>query len=200
MQQILVIRGGEVFDTHEEYVQFLQDKKITLEDIRFNDWKKTLGEKLGENYDVLLPQMPNNYFAQFSEWKIIFEKIVHLLDDGVILIGTSLGGIFLAKYLSENNFPKTIKAIFLLAPPYSTRADSPLGDFILTNDLSQLAQKSDRIFIYQSKDDQVVPFSDCEKYMKLLSNAKLKVFTDRGHFRLKEFPEIIEDLKLISKD
>ena len=197
MQQILFIRGGEVFDTHEEYIQFLIDKKLTLEDLRFQDWKKNLGDKLGENYDVLLPQMPNNYFAHFSEWKIWFEKIVSQLSDGVILIGSSLGGIFLLKYLSEHKIPKSIKATFFVAAPYKNEENGSLGDFRLTQDFSQLIGQAGKIYLYHSQDDPVVPFSDFLDLKNALPQAKTRVFTDRGHFRLKEFPEIIEDLKLV---
>lgn len=39
--------------------------------------------------------MPNSNNAHYQEWKIIFDKIVTLLDEDVIFISHSLGGIFL---------------------------------------------------------------------------------------------------------
>jgi hypothetical protein len=57
--------------------------------------------------------MPNPMNARYNEWKILFKKIVLLLDDNVILIGHSLGAIFLVKYLSENKFPKKNSGNFI---------------------------------------------------------------------------------------
>ncbi len=62
--------------------------------------------------------MPNKTNAQFEEWKIWFEKFIPFLNDGVILVGHSLGGVFLAKYLSENKFPKKIGGVFLVSAVY----------------------------------------------------------------------------------
>ena len=65
-----------------------------------------LDKVLGGGYEVLIPQMPNSQNARYSEWKILFEKIISILDDEIILIGHSLGGIFLVKYFSENDYAK----------------------------------------------------------------------------------------------
>lgn len=62
--------------------------------------------------------MPNGNNAQYIEWKIWFERLLPFLNDGVILIGHSLGGIFLAKYLSENNFSIKVRAAILIAAPF----------------------------------------------------------------------------------
>ncbi len=52
-KQILVIHGGNVFDTHDEYVLYLKNKEVSLEKLRFKDWKRNLSEVLGTTYDVL---------------------------------------------------------------------------------------------------------------------------------------------------
>ncbi len=87
---------------------------------------------LGNKFDVLLPKMPNPSNAKYNEWKIIFNKISKLLEKNVILIGHSLGAIFLIKYLSENKFPKKILATLLISPPYDDDGmEESLGDFYL---------------------------------------------------------------------
>ena len=93
-QQILVIHGGNAFDTYAEYLDNLKIKEVTLEKIRARDWKRTLADKLGQDYDVISPMMPNGQNAKYIEWKIWFEKIFSLFDDGAILIGHSLGASF----------------------------------------------------------------------------------------------------------
>lgn len=101
----------------------------------------------------------------------------------------------MAKYLSENEYPKKIKAVFLVAPPYNTKDIHPLVDFILSTSLNKFSKQAKEIFIYHSKDDQVVPFSNCLDYQKDLPEAYIKVFEDRQHFNQESFPEIVEDIK-----
>lgn len=197
-KQIVVIHGGSAFDTYEEFLQYLGGKEVTLEKLKAKGWKQYLGEVLGNEYDVLTPQMPNSQNAKYLEWKIWFEKIIPLLDESVVLIGHSLGGIFIVKYLSENIFPKKIKATFLVGTPYTTKDDHPLADFIISNDLNSLEKQAGKIFIYHSKDDKVVKYKNCEAFQKSLPNAFIRTFENRGHFNDETFPEIVEDIKKVS--
>lgn len=191
-KQVVVIHGGDSFNTYEEYLKDLKKSKITLEGLR-GDWKIKLGDSLGKGFDVLLPKMPNSYNARYIEWKIWFEKIIPLLNKEVTLVGHSQGGIFLAKYLSENKFPKKIRVLILVAAPYIKTPN--IGDFALKKPLSSVAKQCKVIHLFQSKDDPIVPYSEVEKYKKELSNAHLHIFQTRGHFNQKTFPEIVEIIK-----
>lgn len=190
--QVVVIHGGDTFDSYEEYFSALNQMHININDFRVRKWKKTLQEKLGESFDVLLPDMPNALNAKYAEWKIWFEKIIPQLDEKVVLAGHSLGAIFLAKYLSENEFPKKILGTLLVAAPYSF---TPAADFILQNDLNLFEKQGGEIILYHSKDDPVVSFNDLEKYKKAMPSAQTRVFEDRKHFNQLEFPELVEDIK-----
>ncbi len=195
-KQVIIIHGGDVFDSYEAYLSDLKNSTLDFERMKFKGWKDTLGEKLGTDYDVILPMMPNKANAKYVEWKIWFEKMIPFFELEVILIGHSLGGIFLAKYLSENKFPKNIMATFLVAAPFSNEgADYSLADFIVYPPLNRFAEQSKKIYIYQSKDDPVVSFPNSDKYKALLPNAELCMFEDRQHFNQKEFPELIEEIK-----
>ncbi len=196
-KQIVAIHGGDSFDTHEEYVSFLKSFEIdNLEYFIRDNWKATLQEKLGDSFEVILPRMPNPFDARYAEWKIWFDKLVPFLSDGVTLIGHSLGGIFLAKYLSENKFPKTITATILVSAPFDDEEDEEsLVDFVLPPSLELFASQGGKIFLYQSKDDTSVPPIECEKYKKALPNARVMMFEDKGHFTQEEFPELVESIK-----
>lgn len=196
--QILVIHGGNTFDKQEEYLRYLKTRQLTLDHMRFSDWKSNLQNNLGTDFDVLLAQMPNNRNARYEEWKIWFERIIMLLNDEVIFIGHSLGGIFLAKYLSENKYPKKIIATLLVAAPYNTPTKHPLADFNLNDDVSLLKnfeKQGGKIIIYQSKDDPIVPYANCEDYRKALPSAELVVLDNYKHFNKQDFPEIIDRIK-----
>ncbi|MDD4830994.1 MAG: hypothetical protein PHR31_02545, partial [Candidatus Pacebacteria bacterium] len=97
-KQIVAIHGGETFDTYEEYLSFLKNLEIDFERIKSKEksWKKNLGKKLGNDFEVILPEMPNALNAKYIEWEIMFGKLIPFLEEEIILIGHSLGGIFLA--------------------------------------------------------------------------------------------------------
>lgn len=195
MQQVLVIHGGDAFDNREVYLQSLRKKEITLERLKQTGWKSSLQRDLGAEFDVYTPKFPNSQNARYAEWKIIFEKILPLMDDNLILIGHSLGGIFLAKYLTEETFTKPVKAIFLLAAPYSTPDHEPIVDFTLQKSLTTAGVTGENIHLYHSKDDLVVPFENLAMYQDDLPKAKARIFEDKGHFNMESFPELVEDLK-----
>ena len=123
-QQIIVIHGGHSFKNYKTYLSYLKNKQIDFERYKSNKvgWKKSLIKDLGRGYEVILPDMPNKANAKYLEWKIWFKKFIPHLKSKVILIGHSLGGIFLAKYfliLSDYFFSFLLRqiAIFTLIHP-----------------------------------------------------------------------------------
>lgn len=199
-KQIVFIHGGDTFETYEEYIKFLKDFEIDIE--RFKPrrrWRDWLIKELGDDYECLTPDMPNKWNAQYDEWKLWFEKIIPFLHEGVILIGHSLGGNFLAKYLAENTFPKKISKLFLLAAPFDAAGeDYSMASFALPADLSRLNIAAEQTYIYQSEDDEVVAPANAQKYQAALPKAQLKTFSNYGHFIQETFPELLEDIKKAS--
>jgi len=130
--------------------------------------------------------------------RFILKDIPPLLKNNIILIGTSLGGIFLAKYLSENKFPKKILSTYLVCPPFdnSLREEDLAGGFKLKNDLTLIEKNSKKVYLLFSKDDDVVPLLHAKKYKQKLKNANLIVYKSKnGHFQISKFPEIIKMIK-----
>lgn len=196
--QILIVHGGETFKTHKDYLDFLRNAKISLESQE--KWKnKFFDEQLGNSFDIIRPQFPQPLNSEYDEWKIWFEKYFEFLNDGVILIGISLGSNFLVRYLSENNFPKRIKHVYLIAASF----DDTLPDYNLVGgfadiqeDLSLLETQAGSLTLLFSKDDDVVPIEHMEKFKTKLPNAEYIVYESKnGHFQVEEFPEIVEMIR-----
>jgi predicted alpha/beta hydrolase family esterase len=144
--------------------------------------------------------MPLSENAKYSEWKIHFERYFPHLKENIILIGISLGGIFLAKYLSENIFPKNILSIYLICPPFdNSLSDEELsGGFKLKSNLSLIYKNSKNTNLLFSKNDKVVPVAHAQKYKEKLKNANIIIYKNiKGHFKISEFPDIV---KMIKKD
>ncbi len=198
-KQVIVIHGGEVFDSYEEYISYLKNKKVDIDSFKARkDWKNTLEAELGEGFGVLLPRMPNGANARYEEWEIWFSKLIPFLEDGAVLMGHSLGGIFLAKYLALNTLPKKIGAVILVAAPFDDESKESLGGFKLPADLENIPKQAGKICLIHSEDDYVVSPGEVHKYEKALPGAEVITFKDRNHFINQEhFPEVVELLRNI---
>jgi len=195
-KQVVVIHGGNTFRTYDDYFNFLKSHNLDLEKQKNGSWKESLQSDLGDKYDVILHKMPNGFNAKYIEWKIWMDKLLPFLNDGVILIGNSLGGVFLAKYLAENDFPVKISQVHLTAAPYDDNTRDYLEEFIAPENLEKFEKQAEKIFLYQSEDDPVVNIAEIEKYAEKLPKAKKFIFEDKGHFnREMKIPELIENIK-----
>lgn len=201
--QIFMIHGGETFKNQKDYLYYLKNRSVSIE--KTPKWAvEYLDKKLGKKFEIIRPRMPLQENAKYKEWKLYFERFIPLLKNNVILIGNSLGGIFLAKYLSEHKFPKKILATYLVCPPFDNTLSGPLvkikedlvGGFKLKANLSLMEKNSKNLTLLFSKDDDVVPVSHAEKYRKKLKNSKIIIYKSKnGHFRIPKFPEIVKMIK-----
>lgn len=121
---IWIIGGGETFSSREKYLEWCEKETFHKPKKGWKDW---LADGLSDTHDVKKINLPDKTNADYDAWKIWFEKYIDELDTNlpISLIGHSLGGIFLAKYLSENIFPKKLEALHLVSPVW-THPDSEL--------------------------------------------------------------------------
>ena len=204
MRQVLHIHGGETYKNYAMYFEYLKKYPFDLRNFekKKTDWVKHLQKDLGNKFHVIRPMMPNPRNAKYAEWKIWLEKFFPYLKNDIILIGKSLGGTFWVKYLSENKFPVKIAQLHLVAAPFDNK--NPLSwkgerydlmDFSLGDNLSLIEKQVDKIFIHHSEDDATVTFKMSEKFAQTLPSAVKLNYTNRGHFSIENFPEIIDLIK-----
>lgn len=195
--QIFLIHGGMTFKNQKDYLDYLKTRPVSIE--KKSKWSlEYLDKELKKKFQIIRPRFPKSEDSKYEEWKIWFERFVPLLRSNVILIGSSLGGIFLAKYLSENKFPKKILSVYMICPPYDNTCSQEdlVGGFKLKSDLSLIEKNCKDITLMFSADDDVVPVSHAEKYRKKLKNSKIIIYKSKnGHFKISKFPEIIKMIK-----
>jgi len=195
--QIFIIHGGNTFKTNKDYLLYLKTREIKLEKkLRWYD--DYLDKQLGKKFEIIRPRMPLQDYAKYNDWKIYFERHIPYLKNNIILIGSSLGGIFLAKYLSEHKFPKKILSTYLICPPFEDTLpkDSLAGGFKLKPNVSLIEKNSKNLHLLFSKDDDVVPVSHAKKYKNKYKNAEITIYKSKnGHFNISKFPEIIKMIK-----
>jgi predicted alpha/beta hydrolase family esterase len=154
-----------------------------------------LRQMLGGGYEVLYPKMPDPDHPEYVLWKEHLEKRIAWLDDEVILVGHSLGGSVLLKYLSEENFHKSIAGLFLVAAPYWGKRDWEVDEYVLQKDFYAKLPHIRRIFLYHSRNDEVVPFNHLASYADKLPNAVVREFDSRRHLFSTGLPELVDDIK-----
>jgi predicted alpha/beta hydrolase family esterase len=195
--QIFIIHGGMTFKNKKDYIDWLKNRSISVE--KKQRWSvEYLDRKLGKEFDIIRPRMPLQDDAKYADWKIFFERHFPYFRNNIILIGSSLGGIFLAKYLSENKFPKKIRATFMICAPYDNTIEGEdlVGGFKLGTDLSLIERNSKKTYLMFSRDDETVPVSHAEKYRSKLKNSEIIIYKSKnGHFKISEFPEIVKIIK-----
>lgn len=178
-------------------MRFLKTREISInKKIRWSG--DYLDNQLNKNFEIIRPRMPLGENAKYSDWKIYFERHIPYLRDGIILVGESLGGIFLAKYLSEHKFPKKILSTYLVCPPFdnTTIGEDLVGGFNLKSNLSLIEKNSKNLYLIFSKDDNSVPVSHAKKYGQKLKKAKIIIYKSKnGHFNISKFPEIVGMIK-----
>ena len=156
----------------------------------------SLRNALGLAYDVRYPKMPEEDNATYADWKAPIEREWATLDEEVILVGHSVGGSVLVKYLSEQQLDKPICSLFLLAPPYWGADEFWKWDEArLPEDVAAKLASVPQIFLYHSRDDDIVPFAHLALYAAKLPWATVHEFDGRGHQLGNDLAEVAEDIR-----
>src|SRR5690625_4458642 len=113
--------------------------------------------------------MPNPENPEYKLWKVQLEKEFAALDGEVLLIGHSLGGSVLLKYLSEKTINCTISGLFMIAAPYRGKDDDwQANAYILQKDFTTKLPQISHIFLYHSRHNEVVPSQHLQYYKQKL--------------------------------
>jgi len=196
MKQVIVIHGGTAFSNHDEYLKMLATKPLMLDRFTYRQtWKELLQANLGNEYQVLLPAMPNKTNARYAEWKLWFDNVSQLITDDSILVGHSMGAVFLAQYLSQNAFPHKIKATILIATPYDDETEEDLVDFKLEGITDLFKSQAGKVVVINGDDDPVISSSDIQKYKDDLPHADFIQIPAPDHFMRTDFPELVTLIK-----
>jgi predicted alpha/beta hydrolase family esterase len=163
-----------------------------------NDLVTYLRNMLGNEYNVLYPAMPNPENPEYVMWKALLDKKLASLEGEVILVGHSLGGSVLLKYLSEEICNNFISGLFIIAAPYWGKKDWQVAEYVLQKDFPAGLSNIPKIFLYHSRNDEVVPFKHLGFYASKLTNAIVRKFDSRRHLFSTGIPELVDDIKTLT--
>lgn len=165
-------------------------------------WLKNELEKFG--YEVAVPTFPTPENQNLETWLNTLSPHLEMLDGESVLVGHSIGAVFLLSILEKLNTPiKT--AIFASGFLH----DLGNNDFDKINrsfyekdfNWQRIKQNSQEIFIFHGDNDPHVPLSEAENLAEKL-DTKVEVIKNGGHLNesagFVEFPTVLE--KIITFD
>ena len=177
-------------------VLFIHDAGQQKPDEAGSSLGASLQNALDLAYEVVRPHMPAPDNPRYAAWAAQVEKELAVLEGEAILVGHSLGGAVLLKYLSEHPSTKPLAGLFLIAPAYWGKDGEWINDeYTLQEDFPSHLPEVQQIFLYHSRDDAVVPFAHLALYAEKLPQATVRELDGRGHFFTDGLPELADDIK-----
>lgn len=162
-------------------------------------WLKNELEK--EEIRVFVPQFPNPDKPKVSKWLNTLKEYEKYINEGTILIGHSLGGIFLLRILELLKEP--VKAAFFVASSVGVKPLlNYMGDYNFSNGFNfnweKIRKGAKHFTVYHSDNDPYVSLGNGEELAKQLG-VKLTFVPSAGHFNTKSgytrFEKILTDIK-----
>jgi predicted alpha/beta hydrolase family esterase len=154
----------------------------------------SLRQQLGSDYHVLAPDMPDSDHPRYLAWRDQIAQELGKLDADALLIGHSLGGSMLLKYLAEGTYQKPIAGLFLVAVPDFSKQDWEL-EYAVPDDFASRLPPIQQLFLYHSRSDEEVPFSSLRRYQEQLPQATVRVLEGKEHSFTEGLPALAQDIK-----
>jgi predicted alpha/beta hydrolase family esterase len=130
--------------------------------------------------DVTVPDLPGDYFPDYNGWLQTIEDFVP--DENAILIGHSLGGVAILKYLSQTEIK--VKQIVLVATPIEPMDFGQIESFFETDfNWEKIKKNAGKISLIYDENDPVIPLEHGKKFAEKL-NTDLIVLPGGTHLFL----------------
>jgi len=149
---------------------------------------------LGDTYDVIYPQMPNEDSPDYDEWKRTIVATIVGFSGKAIVAGHSFGASILLKVLAEAIIDKPLQGVFLIATPYWGAQDWEADAYTLQDDFASRLPDIPT-FLYHSRDDEIVPFAHLATYAQKLPQATTRGFDGGGHQFNNDLSVVAADIK-----
>jgi predicted alpha/beta hydrolase family esterase len=155
----------------------------------------SLERALGDDFVVHFPRMPDEADPNVGSWKRKIAAELARLRGRVYLVGHSVGGSMLLKYLSEEEVGKPIGGLFLLAAPSWDEDKWNFDDLKVPRDLAAKLAFIARVHLYHSRDDAVVPFDHLALHAARLPQATVHAVDGRGHQFGNDLTDVAGDIR-----
>ncbi|WP_339216495.1 alpha/beta hydrolase [Ornithinibacillus sp. FSL M8-0202] len=157
---------------------------------------KYVHNRLGNNAEVISPKMPTPEDPKYSDWKNELDKALAKHSGGIVLVGHSLGGSVLLKYFSEEVYHVKVLGLFIVAAPFWGKDDDwQRKDFFLQETFEQHLKEIPHIFLYHSRDEEIVPLSHHSVLAEKLPQSTCRILDGSDHLFENGLPELVRDIR-----
>lgn len=111
---------------------------------------------------------------------VLDSELVDFPDDG-ILIGHSMGGAMILKFIAERRPSLAASGLVMIACPFWGEPDWEVEEFYLPDAFANRLSGLKRILLYHSRDDAIVPFAHMAVYHKHIPRAEVHEVARAGH-------------------
>jgi predicted alpha/beta hydrolase family esterase len=155
----------------------------------------SLQSALGAGYDVQCPQMPDEEDAPYAAWADEIDKRIRSASGPIVLVGHSVGGSVLLKFLCDRPPVPRLAGLFVIATPY-WGADTfwHWEEASLPADAESKLAGDWPLFFYHSRDDETVPFAHLAMYTAKFPRATIRALDGRGHQFNNDLAEVAADI------
>lgn len=161
------------------------------------DLVSSLKQQLSNEYDILYPIIDDPEAPTYKMWKKLFSTEFKRIKQPVILVGHSLGGSMLLKYLSEEKPKIAISALFLVATPLWGKSGWEVEDFVLQEDFEAELKHITKVYLYHCNNDAIVPFEHLSFYKAAFPQSIVSVINGTDHAFATGLPELTADIKAL---
>lgn len=168
------------------------------------NWFPWLKEELeSRGHRVFIPKFPDpRKDNHLEDWLKVLEAYKEYINESTILIGHSLGGLFLLRVLER--LEKKVAAAFFISPPAGVK---PIKYFVSDEKFSgfefdwEKIRKGAKYFkVYHSDNDPYISLANGQKVADELE-VSLAFIPNAGHLNAEagftEFPQLLEDIRAV---
>jgi uncharacterized protein len=159
----------------------------------------SLRDRLGADYVVRYPEMPDEDEPDYEVWKNIITAELAGMGSGAVLVGHSIGASVIIRVVVDGGIERSLAGVFLLAAPFWYEHEFwKWKEVELPPDAAGRIPDGLPVFLYHGRRDEVVPFSHLEMYSRALPRATVRPLDGRNHQLDDDLTEVARDIVLLS--
>lgn len=140
-----------------------------------------LRRELAGEIEIRAPLMPVPDAPDAAAWDTAIAAHAAGLRAPFVLVGHSLGGSTILKYLAAHPAPMRPAGVLCIAAPYWGMPGWEAPEYGLPPDFAGRLGALSHLVFYHSRDDDVVTSSHLQRYGSELPQAELREVDGRGH-------------------
>lgn len=154
----------------------------------------SLRDRLGADYAVQYPQMPDEEDPDYEVWKqTIADELAAMAVDG-ILVGHSIGASVIIRAVVDG-IGQPIAGVFLVATPFWHDHEIwRWTEVELPDDAAERLPRGVPVFFYHGSQDEIAPVSHLDMYARVFPQATVRRLDGRNHQLNDDLAEVAQDI------